>query len=310
MNKKNIQANISKSQDIAERAFQSIERFLHIEAMSGIALLIATVFALSWANSHWAESYYNLCHAHLSIGLGPFELSKSLHFWINDGLMTFFFLVVGMEIRREIHDGALMNVKQAIVPAFAALGGVLLPALIYLVFNDNPVRGKGWAIPTATDIAFSVGVLALLGRSVPANVRIFLLSLAIIDDIIAVIVIALFYSGGLNYSGFLIAGLGMMLVIGFQRIGIGSAFGYLLPGAIVWIGILMTGAHPALAGVVLGFMTPVLSMPMREHPLEIISRGIRELRGQGEDKKQMRSFRKIKNAQRELLPPIVRVEKA
>lgn len=310
MNNNNSQPDMPRSQDIAERAFASIERFFHIEAISGIFLLFATAIALIWANSHWAESYFNLWHAQLSIGLGKFELSKSLHFLINDALMTFFFLVVGMEIRREIHDGALSNVKQAVVPVAAALGGVIVPALIYLTVNAYSIRENGWAIPTATDIAFAVGVLALLGRSIPGNVRIFLLTLAIIDDIIAVVVIAVFYSGGLHYGGFIIAGLGMMLVLGFQRIGIGSAFGYLLPGAIVWIGILMTGAHPALAGVVLGFMTPVLSMPMREHPLKIISRERDKLMGQNEDQKQMQSLRKIQRAQRELLPPIVRVEKA
>jgi len=310
MNNNNTQPNMPRSQDIAEKTFASIERFLHIEAISGMALLFATTIALIWANSYWAESYFNLWHAQLSIRLGQFYLSKSLHFWINDALMTFFFLVVGMEIRREIHDGALSNVKQAVVPVVAAVGGVIVPALIYLLFNAHPIRENGWAIPTATDIAFAVGVLALLGRSIPGNVRVFLLTLAIIDDIIAVLVIAVFYSDGLHYGGFLIAGLGMMLVLCFQRIGIGSAFGYIVPGAVVWIGILMTGTHPALAGVVLGLMTPVLSMPAREHPLKIILQEISELKSQNEDEQQMLSLRKIQRTQRELIPPIVRVEKA
>lgn len=313
-NRQSEQRDLPRAQILAERAFTSLERFLHIEALSGIVLLIAAAVALIWANSSISDSYNNVWHALLFIKLGEFEFSKSLHFWINDALMTFFFLVVGMEIRREIHEGALSSIKQAMLPMLAALSGVIVPALIFLGFNTQPIQQKGWAIPTATDIAFAVGVLALLGRAIPGNVRIFLLALAIIDDIIAVIIIALFYSGGLNYVGFLIAGLGIMLVLGFQRIGIGSAFGYIIPGAIIWIGILMTGAHPTLAGVVLGLMTPVVSVRLRERPLEMLSRIVNELTGQAikmkDEQKLMHSLRQLQLAQRELLPPIIRVQKA
>lgn len=314
MNSHPTRRAVPRAQALAQRAFASIERFLHIEAVSGIVLLIAAAVALIWANSPLADSYNNVWHAPFAIRLGKFEFSRSLHFWINDALMTFFFLVVGMEIRREIHEGALSNVRQAMLPIIAALGGVVVPALIFLGFNSQPIQQNGWAVPTATDIAFAVGVLALLGRSIPGNIRIFLLTLAIIDDIIAVLIIALFYSGGLNYAGFLIAGLGIMLVLGFQRIGIGSAFGYLIPGAIIWIGFLMTGAHPTLAGVVLGLMTPVVSVRMSERPLDLLSRIANELTGQDikmeDEHKLARSLRKIQLAQRELLPPVVRVQKA
>lgn len=308
------QSDLPRAQVLAERAFASLQRFLHIEALSGIILLIAAAAALIWANSPFAESYNLLWDVPLSIKLGEFELSKSLHFWINDALMTFFFLVVGMEIRREIHEGALSNIRQAMLPILAALGGVVIPALIFLGFNMQPILQRGWAIPTATDIAFAVGVLALLGRSIPRNVRVFLLTLAIIDDIIAVLIIALFYSGGLHYVGFLIAGLGLMLVLGFRRMGIGSAFGYIIPGAIIWVGFLMTGAHPTLAGVVLGLMTPVVSVRMREHPLDVLSRITNELSGEEigmkDEYKLTRSLRQLQLAQRELLPPIIRVQKA
>ncbi len=239
MNRHPTQPNLPRAQVLAERAFASIERFLHIEAVSGIVLLVAATIALIWANSPLAESYNNVWHAPFSIRLGNFEFSRSLHFWINDALMTFFFLVVGMEIRREIFEGSLSDIRKAMLPMIAALGGVVVPALIFLGFNSLPIHQNGWAIPTATDIAFVVGVLALLGRSIPGNIRIFLLTLAIIDDIIAVIIIAVFYSGGLNYGGFLIAGLGIMLVLGFQRIGIGSAFSYVIPGAIIWVGLVL-----------------------------------------------------------------------
>lgn len=308
------QAELPRTQLLAARAFASIERFLHIEAASGIVLLIAAAIALVWSNSPFAASYTRIWHTPLSIRLGQFEFSHSLHFWINDALMTFFFLVVGMEIRREIHEGSLSDRRQAMLPVIAALGGVVLPALIFLGFNFQPILRNGWAIPTATDIAFALGMLALLGRSIPGNIRIFLLTLAIIDDIIAVLIIALFYSGGLDYTGFLIAGFGIMLVLGFQRIGIGSAFGYIIPGAIIWTGMLITGAHPTLAGVVLGLMTPVVSVPMPERPLDTLSRIANELTGQNikmeYEHKLARSLRKLKLAQRELLPPVVRVQKA
>lgn len=309
-----IKRDLPRAQALAERAFATMKHFLHIEAVSGIVLLVAAAIALIWANSPFAESYNNLWHTHFSIKLGTFEFSQSLHFWINDALMTLFFLVVGMEIRREIHEGSLSNIRQAMLPIVAALGGVVVPALIFIWFNFLPNQQNGWAIPTATDIAFAVGVLALLGRSIPGNIRIFLLTLAIIDDIIAVLIIALFYSGGLNYVGFLIAGLGIMLVLGFQVIGIGSALGYVIPGAIIWIGILMTGAHPTLAGVVLGLMTPVVSARMTERPLDMLSRIVNELTGrdpQMEDERKLeKSLRKIRLAHRELLPPVVRVQKA
>lgn len=307
-------SDLPRTQALAERAFHSLERFLHIEAVSGIVLLIAAAIALIWANSPFADSYHSVWETPLSIQLGKFQLSGSLHFWINDALMTFFFLVVGMEIRREIHKGSLSNIKQMMLPMLAALGGVVLPALIFLSFNAYSMRQQGWAVPTATDIAFAVGVLALLGRSIPSNVRLFLLTLAIIDDIIAVLIIALFYSGGLNYEGFLVSGLGIILVLGFQRIGIGSAFGYLIPGAIIWAGFWMTGAHPTLSGVVLGLMTPVVSVRTREHPLETLSRIANELTGQDTETKNehnlTHSRRQLQLAQRALQPPVIRVQKA
>lgn len=306
--------DLPRAQLLAERAFATLERFLHIEAASGVVLLIAAAAALIWANSSFAHSYHALWHLPLSIGIGGWTYSQSLHFWINDALMTVFFLVVGMEIRREIHEGALSDLKQASLPVMAALGGVAVPALIYLGFNADPARQHGWAVPTATDIAFAVGVLALLGRSIPANVRVFLLALAIIDDIIAVLIIALFYSGGLDYNGFLVAGLGVALVLGFRQIGIGSAFAYVLPGAITWIGLLMTGAHPTLAGVVLGMLTPVVPLRTRERPLDVVMRAAERLRDHDDkthDSHQLAApLKQLRLAQRELLPPVVRVQMA
>jgi NhaA family Na+:H+ antiporter len=302
---------LPRAQLLAERAFATFERFIQIEAVSGIVLLLAAAVALAWANSPFAESYHHLWHLPLSIGIGEQVFSRSLHFWVNDALMTVFFLVVGMEIRREIHEGALSRLDQAILPLAAAAGGVAVPALIFLAFNPVGLRAQGWAVPTATDIAFAVGVLALLGRSIPENLRVFLLALAIIDDVVAVLIIAFFYSGGLDPTGFAIAAVGVAAVVGLQRIGIGSAFAYVLPGAVVWVGLLVTGAHPTLAGVALGLMTPVGSMPMREAPVEALARIAAELRGRDADAHRLaRPLRQLRVANREVLPPVVRVQMA
>jgi NhaA family Na+:H+ antiporter len=304
---------LPRAQILTERALATLDHFLHIEAVSGIALLMAAVAALLWANSPWAESYEHLWHLPVFFGLGEFSVSRPLHFWVNDALMTIFFLIVGMEIRREIHEGALSDLRQALLPIIAAIGGVAVPALIYLAFNHKGPQAHGWAVPTATDIAFAVGILALLGKSIPGNVRVFLLALAIIDDIIAVLIIALFYSGGLEPLGFAVAGVGLGLVLLLQRMGIGTAYAYILPGAIVWGGFLMTGAHPTLAGVVLGLMTPVASRRMREQPLHAVSRIARDLGGEerAQDAGQMTGpLKEMQRAQREVLSPVVRVQAA
>lgn len=299
----------------AERFFNALARFLHIEAVSGIALLLAAATALVWANSPWASSYEHIWHTPVSFSIGATTISHSLHFWINDGLMTVFFLVVGMEIRREIHEGALSNLQLASLPLAAAAGGVAVPALIYLAINSDPALRHGWAIPTATDIAFAVGVLALLGRAIPSSIRVFLLALAIIDDIAAVLIIALFYSSGLDYSGLLLALLGVVVVVVFQRLGIASAFSYVLPGAIVWSGMLMSGAHPTLAGVVLGLMTPVLRRPAREQPMDVATRALNEFgershAGTADVLELVSPVRRLEEAQRDLLPPVIRVQAA
>lgn len=251
--------HLPKSPFFVARALSRLRHFLHVEAVSGVVLLAAAAAALLWANSPFAHSYHEVWNLPISLHLGGFVFVRSLHFWINDALMTIFFLVVGMEIRREIHEGALSRFDQAVLPVLAAVGGVVVPALTYLSFNTVTGRSQGWAIATATDIAFAVGVLALLGRSIPANVRVFLLALAIIDDIIAVLIIALFYSGGLDLNGFIVAALGVLMALGFQRLGLRSAFAYVLPAFVVWGGFLTAGVHPTLAGVVLGLITPVRS---------------------------------------------------
>jgi NhaA family Na+:H+ antiporter len=303
------------AQRLAEQALSTLHRFLHVEAVSGAVLLAAAAAALIWANSPFAHSYHAFWNLPLTVGIGEYVFSRSLHFWVNDALMTVFFLIVGMEIRREVHEGALSKLDQAILPLVAATGGVIVPALIYLSLNSDPARGPGWAVPTATDIAFAVGVLALLGRTIPVNVRVFLLALAIIDDIIAVLIIALFYTASLQPGGFIIASIGVLAALGFQRIGIGSAPFYILPGSLVWIGFMIAGIHPTLAGVVLGLITPARAIPMREPPLEVVSRVLKQLRSSDAVKARdphllEQPLRDLRVAHRELLPPVSRVQMA
>jgi NhaA family Na+:H+ antiporter len=304
----------TRVQVLAERAAATIERFIHIEATSGVVLLLAAAFALGWANSPLAESYHELWHLPVILGLGGLTVERSLHFWINDGLMTVFFLVVGMEIRREIHEGALSDVRQATLPIAAAVGGVIAPAIIYVAITGSGEALRGWAVPTATDIAFAVGILALLGRAIPGNIRIVLLALAIIDDIIAVLIIALFYSGALEPAGLLVAVAGVAIVTGLQWIGVANAYAYIVPGAVLWAGLLYTGAHPTLAGVVLGLMTPVHVRRSRERPLDVAINAVNELvkfqspavapRGAAP------SLKALRKAQRDMTPPVTRVQMA
>jgi Na+:H+ antiporter, NhaA family len=298
-----------------ERLFAPLERFLHVEAASGVVLLCAAAVALIWANSAWHSTYDAVWHAPIEIRIGGWLFAQPLHYWINEGLMTVFFLVVGLEIRREIAEGALATPQLAALPFAAAVGGVALPALVYLAVNVDPILRQGWAIPIATDIAFAVGVLALLGRSIPSEVRVFLLALAIIDDVAAVIIIAIFYSGGLDSSGFLVAGIGVLLVLAFQKIGIGTAYPYIVPGAVVWFGLLQAGVHPTLAGVVLGLLTPVVSRRASVPPLDVAVRALSDVRGRFQreknDVKELREpLKQLRYAEREILPPVLRVQMA
>ena len=241
-------------------------RFVSVEALSGIVLLLAAALALLWANSPAAASYEALWHLDLAPALGRFLPEHDLKFSVNDGLMTLFFLVVGLEIRREMHDGALSDPRVATLPLIAALGGVVVPALLYLLVNQGVTR-SGWAIPTATDIAFAVGVLSLIPR-VPAALRMLLLTLAIADDIAAILVIAFFYSAGIAVSGLVIVAAGVVLLLLMQRLRIAQPLAYGLPGALVWFGMLRAGVHPALAGVLLGLLTPVSAAGGGPSPLE------------------------------------------
>jgi Na+:H+ antiporter, NhaA family len=246
-----------RARGIARRALAPVERFLAVEASSGILLLGATLIALAWANSPWNASYLGLWQTPIGLKLGSLSFERDLQFWINDGLMTVFFFVVGLEIRREIHRGALSEVRRAALPLAAAVGGMLVPAGILLALNQGQPAAQGWGVPMATDIAFAVGVLALLGQRVPASLRILLLALAVIDDVGAILVIALFYSSGVDVRGLPILFAGVTAILTLQMLGVRSPWAYVLPAAVVWAGTYAAGIHPTLAGVAVGLMTPV-----------------------------------------------------
>ncbi len=242
---------------MARRLVSPIESFLHVEAASGIVLLVAAVLAMIAANSGFHDRYHALLELPIGLRIGELSVVHPAHFWINDGLMTIFFFVVGLEIRREIHGGELSTPKRAALPAAAALGGMITPALLYLLVSmKQPEVRSGWGIPMATDIAFAVGVLALLGKRVPPAVRVLLLALAIIDDIGGILVIAMFYSGPIVTSGLWLALGGVLGILVLQRIGVRRALIYLLPGGVVWLGLLRSGIHPTIGGVIVGLLTP------------------------------------------------------
>lgn len=241
----------------ARRLLSPVERFLAVESSSGIVLLAAAALAIAWANSPLSSWYEALLHTPIGLRVGGLAFERDVHFWINDGLMVVFFFLVGLEIKREVHAGELSELRRAALPAFAALGGMLAPAGIYLLLNAGGPTAAGWGVPMATDIAFAVGVLALLGNRVPPALRILLLALAVIDDLGAIIVIAAFYSSGFSLVGAAVAVAALLVIVLMQKLGARSPWAYVPPALVVWAGTYAAGIHPTIAGVVLGLLTPV-----------------------------------------------------
>ena len=233
------------------------QKFAKIESFSGILLLAATLIALLWANSSFGESYQTFWQYKVGFTAENFELNKSLILWINDGLMAVFFFLIGLEIKRELMIGELNSVKKIAFPLFGALGGMLIPAIFFLLLNTNPETFKGWGIPMATDIAFSLAILKILGNRVPLSLKIFLTAFAIVDDIGAVLVIAIFYSSNINIELILYA-LSILAFLYFMSFkGYYSRFLTLTLGVFVWLLFLKSGIHPTLAGILLAFSIPV-----------------------------------------------------
>jgi NhaA family Na+:H+ antiporter len=232
------------------------EEFIHRQTTSGIVLMIGAVAALLLANSPFAEAYVHLIHTPISLSIGPWQIERSLLHWINEGLMTFFFFVVGLEIKREVLVGELADLKRAALPIVAAVGGMIMPALIFALVNGGGVFSHGWGIPMATDIAFCVGALVMLGRRVPATVMMFLVSLAIADDLGAVAVIAIFYTSTINAGALAAAALVVALLVGFNQSGVRGSFPYLLAGILLWALLLTSGIHATVAGILVAFCVP------------------------------------------------------
>ncbi|HRJ60048.1 MAG TPA: Na+/H+ antiporter NhaA [Azospirillaceae bacterium] len=254
----------------------ALRNFLKTEAAGGVVLMIAAVAALIWANSAAAPYYSAILSAPVGVRLGAVGLEKDLILWINDGLMAIFFLLVGLEIKREALVGELSSRERAALPAFAAVGGMAIPALIYVLFNLGATgeEMRGWAIPAATDIAFAVGVLALLGDRVPASLRIFLLALAIIDDLGAIVIIALFYTSSLNLTALGLAALALAVLVAFNRLGVRRIAPYMLVGAILWLCVLKSGVHATLAGVAIAFTIPLTPSDDEHSPLETLEHAL------------------------------------
>ena len=233
-----------------------LNHFLHLEATGGVFLLVCAVAAMAWANSPWAASYTALWKTEISLTVSDFGLTKSLVKWINDGLMAMFFFLVGLEIKREVLVGALASTRRAMLPIAAAIGGMAVPALFYVLLNGGTEAVRGWGVPMATDIAFAVGVLALLGNRIPNSLKAFLLALAIVDDIGAVLVIALFYTDTIAWASLGYAGALLVALMGVNRLGIRHPAAYGLLGIGVWLMVLASGVHATVAGVLVAMTVP------------------------------------------------------
>jgi NhaA family Na+:H+ antiporter len=297
---------------IARRALAPVEKFLAIEASSGILLLIAAVLALAWANSPWHDSYTTLWRTSFGVKLGSFSFERDLRFWINEGVLTIFFFVVGLEIRREIHRGELSDLRRAALPLAAAPGGMIVPACIYTALNFGRESVDGWGIPMATDIAFAVGVLTLLGKRVPPALRVLLLALAVIDDVGAILVIAIFYSSGLAPIGFLMLGAGIVGILSMQKLGIRSPWAYVPPAVVTWAGVYASGVHPTIAGVVVGLMTPVEAWFGRDRFVEHVDAAVAAIRERDESDERalLPHLDHVNEARREAVSPVERIQHA
>ena len=248
-----------------EKAFKKIatpfENFIHAQTTTGIILMTMTVLALILANSPLSEMYAHVFHVKIDLDVGSWKLSHSLHHWINDGFMAIFFFIIGLEIKREILAGELANIKVAILPILAAIGGMIFPAFIYLSINSGGEGASGWGIPMATDIAFAISALVILGKRVPTALVTFLVALAIVDDLGAVLVIALFYTDMINLMPLVLAGVMWMIMIMFNRFGIHMILPYFIVGLLMWFFMLESGVHATIAGVLAALTIP--SKPKR-----------------------------------------------
>ena len=251
---------ISSDRAVPRLLVRPLREFLDTEIAGGIVLLVAALIALVWANSPLGDTYESLWRTKVTIGVGEWALVEDLRHWVNDGLMAVFFFVVGLEIKREIVKGELSTAKAAAMPVIAAVGGMIVPAALYLVLSPAGVAGQGWGIPMATDIAFAFGVLALCGPRIPSSLRVFLLSLAIVDDIGAIVVIALVYTPELEVTFIAVAAAGLLAVVALRAVRVWWVPVYVVIGTAIWFATLRSGVHATIAGVILGLLTPVRAL--------------------------------------------------
>ncbi|HLF71953.1 MAG TPA: Na+/H+ antiporter NhaA [Dehalococcoidia bacterium] len=241
---------------VPQRVIEAAEAFVSIEAASGIVLMLTAVVAIVWANSPWDNAYFDLWHKRIAIETEIFSIDQDLRHWLNDGLMTAFFFLMGLEIKRELVHGEMSSPRRALLPAVAALGGMAAPALIYTALNAGGEGANGWGIPMATDTAFALGVLLLLGSRVPFSMKIFLVALAIADDIGALTVIAVFYTADVDYEALAIAAATLAVIVTMNRGGVRNVNVYVVAGIVLWIATFESGVHATVAGVILGLLTP------------------------------------------------------
>ncbi|MDT8318635.1 MAG: Na+/H+ antiporter NhaA [bacterium] len=267
---------------ISDSIIKPFDRFFDREAYSGIILILAAAAAMVIANSPLGDAYHHLWEIPMGISIGPFSLEKSLHHWINDGLMAIFFFLVGLEIKREVLVGELSSLRQAALPIAAALGGMIVPALFYISFNLGKPGAMGWAIPMATDIAFALGCLALLGRGVPTGLLIFLTALAIVDDLGGILVISLFYTDQLSIAALIKAGILLMASFMLNRLGVRKTFPYVLLGIFLWLALLKSGIHSTVAGILLAMTIPASTAIRHSEFINKIEEQLKSLRGCGE----------------------------
>lgn len=242
---------------VARTVAQPLQEFLQTEAAGGIVLAACAAVALVWANSPWSDAYHSLWETPITVGVGEFGITEDLQHWVNDLAMALFFFVAGLEIKRELVHGQLRSIRDATLPIACAVGGMVVPALIYLAFNaGDPDTAIGWGVPMATDIAFSIGVLAIVGRRVPISLKVFLLTLAIVDDIGAVIVIAVVYSDGIRLGWLAGAALAVAAVVVLQRSQVRWLAPYVILAVVLWLAVFESGMHATIAGIILGLLTP------------------------------------------------------
>ena len=237
---------------------EALREFLRLESAGGLILVMSAILALVLANSPLADSYVQLLSLKITVMIEGYGVSKPLLLWVNDGLMAVFFLLVGLELKREVVEGELSSPEQITLPALAAIGGLIVPAAIYWLINrDNPEGLNGWAVPTATDIAFALAILSLLGSRVPASLKVFLTTIAIFDDLAAIVIIAIFYSGNLSTASLAAAGAGIVVLFALNRLGVKSLAAYLIVGIFIWLFVLKSGVHATLAGIAVAAFIPL-----------------------------------------------------